>query len=87
MKQDTILDSLGNTIELTYDSDTDIVKVKNNGVDTDFREVKRMAMWNPNLVLELETLYGGDDGWDTYSDEITRYHIRLFWENNKVNQD
>lgn len=87
MIQDTMIDSLGNTIELIYDEVEDVVKVKNSAVDSDFREVKRMAMWNPNVVLELETAGGTDDGWPYYSDEITRYNIRLFWENHKVNQD
>lgn len=87
MIQDTIIDSLGNTIELIYDEGTDVVKVKNSAVDSDFREVRRMAMWNPNLVLGLETAGGGDDGWNNYSDDISRYHIRLFWESHKVNQD
>ncbi len=87
MIQDIIVDSLGNTIELIYDEGSDVVKVKNSAVDSDFREVRRMAMWNPNLVLELETDGGVDDGWSDYSDEITRYNIRLFWERNKINQD
>jgi hypothetical protein len=85
--QDIIVDSLGNTIELTYDAGTDTVKVKNSAVDSDFRELKRMAMWPDEVILELETEDGGDDGWNDYSDEITRYNIRLFWLNNKVNQD
>ena len=87
MVRDIIVDSLGNTIELIYDDVADVVKVKNSAVDSDFREVRRQAMWNPNLVLELETPEGLDDGWNTYSDEITRYNIRRFWEINKVNKD
>ena len=87
MIQETIVDSLGSTVELIYDGDSDAVKVKNLSVDTDFREVKIMEMWRPNIVLELVTLDGGDDGWGDYSDENVRSRIRLFWETHKVNKD
>lgn len=82
-----LTDTLGNTITLTYDAGTDVVKVKNSGIDTDFREVTREAQWNPDLVLQMEIVSGDDDGWDTYSDEDTRNVIRQFWLDNKVNQD
>jgi hypothetical protein len=87
MIEETIVDSLGSTIELIYDVGSDTVKVKNSSVDTDFREVRIMEMWRPNIVLELETLNGGDDGWKDYSDENVRSRIRLFWETNKINKD
>lgn len=82
-----LTDTLGNTLTLTYDAGTDVVKVKNNGVDSDFREVTRESQWNPDLVLQLEIVSGDDDGWDTYSDTETRDSIRQFWLDNKVNQD
>lgn len=82
-----VTDSLGNTITLTYDAGTDVVKVKNSGIDTDFREVTREVQWNPDLVLQMEIVSGDDDGWDTYSDEDTRNAIRQFWLDNKVDQD
>jgi hypothetical protein len=85
--EQTLTDSLGNTITLTYDAGTDVVKVKNSGVDTDFREVTRESTWNPELVLQMEIVEGIDDGWDTYSDIETRDLIRQFWMDNKVNQD
>jgi hypothetical protein len=87
MIQETIIDSFENTIELIYNIETDVVKVRNLSVDVDFREVKIMEMWRPNIVLELETLNGGDDGWGDYSDENARSIIRLFWETHKVNKD
>lgn len=85
--EQTLTDTLGNTVTLTYDAGTDVVKVKNNGVDSDFREVTRESQWNPDLVLQLEIVTGDDDGWDTYSDTETRDLIRQFWLDNKVNQD
>lgn len=85
--EQTLTDTLGNTVTLTYDAGTDVVKVKNNGVDSDFREVTRESQWNPDLVLQLEIVTGDDDGWDTYSDDETRGLIRQFWLDNKVNQD
>lgn len=85
--EQVLTDSLGNTITLTYDAGTDVVKVKNSAVDADFREVTREAQWNPELVLQLEITSGDDDGWDNYSDVETRDLIRQFWVDNKVDQD
>jgi hypothetical protein len=82
-----LTDTLGNTVTLTYDAVTDVVKVKNNGVDSDFREVTRELQWNPDLVLQLEIVTGDNDGWDNYSDVETRDLIRQFWIDNKVDQD
>ncbi len=85
--EQTHIDSLGNTITLTYDVLTDVVKVKNSGVDPDFREVTREPLWNPDLVLQMEVVEGNDDGWNEYSDIETRDLIRQFWLDNKVNKD
>ncbi len=85
--EQTHIDSLGNTITLTYDVLTDVVKVKNSGVDPDFREVTREPLWNPDLVLQMEVFEGNDDGWNEYSDIETRDLIRQFWLDNKVNKD
>jgi hypothetical protein len=87
MIEETILDSSGSTIELIYDVDNDFVKIKNSAVDTDFREVKRLRMFNPNIVIGLETPNGEDDRWEDYTDFNTRSKIRLFWDTNKVNKD
>jgi hypothetical protein len=87
MIEETILDSLGNTIELIYDVDNDIVKIKKLSVDADFREVKRLRMFNPDIVIGLETPNGDDDGWEDYTDFGSRSEVRLFWETHKVNKD
>ena len=87
MIEETILDSSGSTIELIYDIDNDIVKIKKLSVDEDFREVKRLNMFNPNIVIGLETPNDDDDGWLDYTDFGTRSDIRLFWETNKINKD
>jgi hypothetical protein len=88
MIEETILDSSGSTIELIYDVDNDIVKIKKLLVDTDFREVKRLNTFNPNIVIGLETPNDDDDdGWEDYTDIDTRAIIRLFWETHKVNKD
>lgn len=87
MIEETITDSLGATIELIYETEGDVVKVKNSAVDLDFREVKRLAMFNPNVNLGFETLNNEDDRWGYYSTQETRDRIRLFWETNKVNKD
>ncbi len=85
--EQVITDSLGNTITLTYDASTDVVKVKNSGVDADFREVTRDLLWESEMILQMEIVDGIDDGWDNYSDQETRGIIRNFWLENKVNQN
>ena len=87
MVEETILDSSGSTIELIYDVDNDIVKIKKLLVDEDFREVKRLNTFNPNIVIGLETPNDDDDGWLDYTDQAARSRVRQFWETNKVNKD
>jgi hypothetical protein len=87
MIQETIVDSFGNTIELIYDVDNDVVRSKHLAVDSDFREVKRLKMFNPDIVIGLETPNGMDDRWKDYTDQEARSRIRQFWETNKVNKD
>ena len=87
MIQETIVDSFGNTIELIYDVDNDIVRSKHLAVDSDFREVKRLNMFNPDIVIGLETPNGMDDRWEDYTDQAARSRIRQFWETHKVNKD
>jgi len=85
--EQVITDTLGDTITLAYDASNDVVKVKNSGIDVDFREVTGEERWNPDLVLQLEIVTGDDDGWNDYSDDETRGLIRQFWLDNKVNQN
>lgn len=85
--EETLIDTQGNTITLVYESETDTVKVKNSGVDTDFREIIRSQSQKPDVVIELECEIGENDGWITYSDDATLAKIREFWDNNKVNKD
>lgn len=87
MIEETITDSLGATIELIYETEGDVVKVKNSAVDLDFREVKRLAMFNPEIIIGLETPNNEDDRWGYYSDIYTRSRIRSFWDTNKINKD
>ena len=87
MIEETILDSNGSTIELIYYVENDVVKIKNSVVDIDFREVIRLRMFNPDIVIGLKTPNGEDDGWEDYTDFGTRSKVRLFWETNKVNKD
>ena len=87
MIQETIVDSFGSTIELIYDVDNDVVRSKHLSIDSDFREVKRLSMFNPGIVIGLETPNGMDDRWEDYTDQASRSRIREFWETNKVNKD
>lgn len=82
-----LVDTSGNTITLVYESETDVVKVKNSGIDLEFREILRSESQKPDVVIELQTESGENDGWLTYSDFDTLANIREFWETNKVNKD
>lgn len=85
--EQVLVDTQGHTITLVYESSTDTVKVKNSGVDLDFREIIRSQSQKPDVVIELESEIGENDGWITYSDEETLAKIREFWDLNKVNKD
>lgn len=85
--EQVLVDTQGHTITLVYESSTDTVKVKNSGVDSDFREIIRSQSQKPDVVIELESEIGENDGWITYSDEETLAKIREFWDLNKVNKD
>lgn len=85
--EQVLVDTQGHTITLVYESSTDTVKVKNSGVDLDFREIIRSQSQKPDVVIELESEIGENDGWITYSDEETLAKIREFWDLNKVSKD
>lgn len=85
--EQVLVDTQGHTITLVYESSTDTVKVINSGVDSDFREIIRSQSQKPDVVIELQTEDGENDGWATYSDEETLAKIREFWDLNKVNKD
>jgi hypothetical protein len=65
-----ITDSLNNTITMKYDETNDLISVKNSAVRDVFMEVIKKT---PDYLE-----------YDTWSDDITRIELKLFWDLYKV---
>ena len=80
--EQTLTDTLGNTIVFKYDESTDSVSVKNSAVSTEFMEVVK----NIDIdVVDLDVIMIPDYlDWDTWSDDETRGQLKLFWDEHKV---
>jgi hypothetical protein len=74
----TITDSLGNTITMKYDTDTDSVFVKNSLIGDTFMEVtKNTAVTEDVIMMEDHKDYSN------WSDLDTRDKLREFWDEHK----
>ena len=86
MVEQIINDGLGNAITLKYDSDTDKVLVKNNGIDENFREI----YLNDSIDLEEDVITIEDtnepDDWNNYTDDFGRAEMQVFWDEHKKNK-
>ena len=82
--EQTLTDTLGNTIVFKYDESTDSVSVKNSAVSTEFMEVVK----NIDIdVVDLDVIMIPDYlDWDTWSDDETRGQLKLFWDEHKVSK-
>ena len=81
--EQTLTDSLGNTIVFKYDETLDSVFVKNSAVSGEFMEVIKnidSEVINFDVIMISEFLE-----YDTWSDDATRGSLRLFWNEHKVN--
>jgi UDP-glucose 6-dehydrogenase len=81
--EQTLTDSLGNTIVFKYDETLDSVFVKNSTVSGEFMEVIKNIdsdVINFDVIMIPEFLE-----YDTWSDDATRGSLRLFWDEHKVN--
>jgi hypothetical protein len=77
-----ITDSLNNTITMKYDEVNDIVSVKNSAVSDEFMEVIKNTSED---VIDLDVIMIPDHlEFDTWSDDITRVELKLFWDLYKV---
>jgi len=80
--EQTLTDTLGNTIVFKYDESTDSVSVKNSAVSGEFMEVVKNT---DSLVVEFDVIMISDFWeYDTWSDDETRGQLRLFWDEHKV---
>ena len=81
--EQTLTDSLGNTIVFKYDETLDSVFVKNSAVSGEFMTVTKNnseGVINDDVIMIPEFLE-----YDTWSDDATRGSLRLFWNEHKVN--
>ena len=82
--EQTLTDTLGNTIVFKYDESTDSVSVKNSAVSAEFMEVVK----NIDIdVVDLDVIMIPDFlEYDTWSDDETRGQLKLFWDEHKVSK-
>jgi len=82
--EQTLTDTLGNTIVFKYDETTDSVSVKNSAVSSEFMEViknidKDVISFDVIMIPEFLE-------YDTWSDDATRSSLRGFWDEHKVSK-
>jgi len=82
--EQTLTDTLGNTIVFKYDETTDSVSVKNTAVSGEFMEVVKNI---DSLVVEFDVIMIPEfSEYDTWSDDATRGQLKLFWDEHKVSK-
>jgi len=82
--EQTLTDTLGNTIVFKYDESTDSVSVKNSAVSAEFMEVVKNT---DSLVVEFDVIMITEFlEYDTWSDDETRGQLRIFWDEHKVSK-
>lgn len=81
--EQTLTDTLGNTITFKYDETLDSVFVKNSAVSEEFMVITKNtseACIIDDVIMIPEFLE-----YDTWSDSETRTLLRVFWNEHKVN--
>jgi hypothetical protein len=81
--EQTLTDSLNNTIVFKYDESNDSVFVKNSAVSEEFMVITKNtseACIIDDVIMIPEFLE-----YDTWSDDDTRTLLRVFWNEHKVN--
>ena len=82
--EQTLTDSLNNTIVFKYDESTDSVSVKNSAVSAEFMEVVKNI---DSLVVEFDVIMITEFWeYDTWSDDETRGQLKSFWDEHKVSK-
>jgi hypothetical protein len=82
--EQTLTDTLGNTIVFKYDETTDSVSVKNSAVSSEFMEVIKNI---DSLVVEFDVIMIPEFlEYDTWSDDESRGKLKLFWDEHKVSK-
>ena len=82
--EQTLTDTLGNTITFKYDETLDSVFVKNSAVSGEFMVITKNtseACVADDLIMIPDFLE-----YDTWSDAETRSSLRVFWDEHKVSK-
>ena len=81
--EQTLTDSLNNTIVFKYDESTDSVWVKNSAVSAEFMVITKNT--SEECVADDVIMIPDFLEYDTWSDIETRSLLRVFWNEHKVN--
>jgi hypothetical protein len=87
MLEETITDTLGNSLTLRYDDVNDQVSIRNTGIDGEFR----LIHLNPAMLVSDDIItvadVNGPEEWDSFTDDIGRGKMKLFWDTHKINKE
>ena len=87
MLEETITDTLGNSLTLRYDDVNDQVSIRNTGIDGEFRLIHLTpAMLVPDNIITVADVNGPEE-WDSFTDDIGRGKMKLFWDTHKINKE
>ena len=87
MLEETITDTLGNSLTLRYDDVNDQVSIRNTGIDGEFRLIHlNPAMLVPDNIITVADV-NGPEVWDSFTDDIGRGKMKLFWDTHKINKE
>ena len=87
MLEETITDTLGNSLTLRYDDVNDQVSIRNTGIDGEFRLIHlNPAMLVPDNIIPVADVNGPEE-WDSFTDDIGRGKMKLFWDTHKINKE
>ena len=81
--EQTLTDSLNNTIVFKYDESNDSVFVKNSAVSAEFMVITKNT--SEACVADDVIMIPDFLEYDTWSDAETRGQLRVFWDEHKVN--
>ena len=87
MVEETITDNLGNSLTLRYDDVNDQITIRNTGIDGEFRFIYlNAAVLDPDRAI---TIFGidGPEEWESFTDNLGRVTMQLFWDTNKVDKE
>jgi|694.fasta_scaffold21452_13 hypothetical protein len=87
MVEETITDSLGNSLTLRYDDVNDQVSIRNTGMDGEFRLIYlNPAMLVPDNVITVVDVDGPEE-WEGFTDDLGRGQMKLFWDTHKIDKE